>query len=114
MTYLAKLRNLEKGIPLGPSKPSKPGFEGFEGAQGSRFSEKEARFSPLKRAARSARKARYRAHLKANEIVVPVVVTLSVIELLLDTRYFTLAESEDRSAIAVAIEEMLADASKHR
>ena len=37
--YLAKLRNLEKGIPEAPSKLTKLGFDGFVGEGGIRFSE---------------------------------------------------------------------------
>ena len=66
-----------------------------------------------RRAAGSARKARYRARLRDGVIVVGVPVTNEVIGLLLDTNYLALAESEDRGAIAVAIGEMLRDASQH-
>jgi hypothetical protein len=65
------------------------------------------------RRAASARKARYRSNLRQGVMVIGVPITNEIIERLLDTNYLPLAKSEDRSAIAVAIAEMLNDASKH-
>jgi hypothetical protein len=62
----------------------------------------------------TAAQSRYRARLKANEVIAPVVVTLEIIELLLTLGWLSMDVSEDHRQIGAAITALLRDAAKHR
>jgi hypothetical protein len=67
-----------------------------------------------KRRLANAKRQRYRKRLKADLIVVPVIVTHAVIGLLLDLGWLTEADSEDRSHIGQAIAALLSDTANHQ
>ena len=62
----------------------------------------------------TAAQARYRAHLKANEVIAPTVVTHELLELLLGLGWLGWDLSESRQEIGKAITSMLSDAAKRR
>jgi hypothetical protein len=68
--------------------------------------------SAARRERRRDRQRRYRARLKACEIVLPVVVSHAIIALLLDLGWLPVPLSEDRRAIAAAIRALLEDTAK--
>jgi hypothetical protein len=58
----------------------------------------------------SAATRRYRARLKAGEIIAPTVVTFEIVELLIATGWLPINDSENRNRIGAAISAMLTDA----
>ena len=64
---------------------------------------------PARKRASSATR-RYRARLKAGEIIAPTVVTFAILELLIGTGWLDINDSENRNRIGAAISAMLRDA----
>ena len=60
----------------------------------------------------TARQRRYRARLRGDQIVAPVIVGHAVVGMLIDLHWITPADSEDRRAIGRAIAALLAEAAR--
>jgi hypothetical protein len=58
----------------------------------------------------SAATRRYRARLKAGEVIVPTVVTFDILELLISLGWLDINNSEDRNRMGAAIGATLRDA----